>query len=65
MIGFLDIVSVVIVILGIIYMICCITTLINIKRKRIDKKEISKVYSYIIIVAILYILFWLSLKIQQ
>ena len=63
--GFWDIIVLLIIALGIMYMISCINTLNNVRKKKIDKNEIDKAYSYMIIIAILYILFWLSLKIKQ
>jgi len=62
--GFLDIVLIGVIILGIVYVICCFKTLINIRRKKVNKKEIENAYCYVIIVAILYFLFWI-LKIKQ
>lgn len=62
--GFLDIILIAIVVWGMVCVLSCFNTLNNIRRKRVDKKEIDKVYSYIIITAILYFLFWL-IKIQQ
>jgi len=62
--GFLDIISVAVIILGILYMICCVNTLVKLRKNKVEKKELDKVYSYIIIIAILYIVFGL-IKIKQ
>ncbi len=62
--GFLDVISISIIISGIGYMFCLILTLKKIREGKIKKEKLSNAYAYIIIIAILYILFWLT-KIKQ
>lgn len=58
--GFLDVISLCIVIAGIGYMLCLILTLKKVREKKIKKEQISNAYAYIILISILYILFWLT-----
>lgn len=62
--GFWDIISLCLVIAGIGYMVCLVLTLKKVREEKIKKEQISNVYAYIIIIAIMYILFWL-VKIKQ
>ena len=62
--GFSDIITFGILILGIIYVISCIKTLLKIRNGIIKSEQIDKAYCYIILIAILYVLFWLT-RIKQ
>ena len=62
--GFWDVISLCLVIAGIGYMVCLVLTLKKVREKKIKKEQMSNIYAYIIIVAIMYILFWL-VKIKQ
>lgn len=62
--GFWDVISLCLVIAGIGYMVCLVLTLKKVREEKIKKEQMSNIYAYIIIVAIMYILFWL-VKIKQ
>lgn len=62
--GFWDVISLCLVIAGIGYMVCLVLTLKKVREEKIKKEQMSNIYAYIIIIAIMYILFWL-VKINQ
>lgn len=62
--GFWDVISLCMVIAGIGYMVCLVLTLKKVREEKIKKEQMSNIYAYIIIIAIMYILFWL-VKINQ
>lgn len=59
-----DLLLIFIVICGIVSVVLCIKNLYNVRKKNNNKTELDKSYSYLIIIALLYILFWF-IKLKQ
>lgn len=57
---FRNVISVIILVLGVVYALLSIITLIKLRKNVCKKDKLNDIYSNVIIIAILYILSWLA-----